>query len=132
MKIQQKSKINLKFSKTIYRQVENSNKIIIRCFPNDTTSNEQNFYIDQLRRIGPIRYFRIMEDMDTNRHDTVVFMSFYDPIDNGRCLNHACPIVLDETQRFERPSLQFRPSRSNAIFRFNQFPNTEVSRVSRI
>ncbi|CAF0935772.1 unnamed protein product [Brachionus calyciflorus] len=73
--------------------VDNSNQIIIRCFPNDTTSNEQNFYIDQLRQIGPIRYFRIMEDMNTNRHYTVYWMKGEDSIPTEQ-VNETLPIRL--------------------------------------
>ncbi|CAF1131721.1 unnamed protein product, partial [Brachionus calyciflorus] len=109
------------------QQANNFNQIIIRCFLSDTTCDEQNFYIDQLRRIGPIRYFRITDDMDAVRSDKLVLMSFYDLNNNEKCNNIVCPIVLEEKQRFERPSLQFRPNRSNGIFRFNEFPNKEVS-----
>ncbi|CAF1064550.1 unnamed protein product [Brachionus calyciflorus] len=69
-----------------------------------------------------------MDDIESERDETVVFMPFYQLNDNERCINYACPIVLNVRQRCERQSLKFRPNRSNGIFRFNQFP--KVSKVN--
>lgn len=107
------------------RQIENFNEIFVRCFPRSFDQFMVNWYVDEFRRlVGPVRYFRLVQDHNNNRLDTVGYLCFYSPNDNLRCLTTNYPIFTNPQETSHL--LQFRPNFTTRVHNFHDFPNTEI------
>ena len=107
------------------RQIENFNEIIIRCFPRSFDQFMVNWYVDEVRnRVGPIRYFRLVQKHTNQRLDTVCYMGFYREEDHVRCLTNRYPWLINpqDTSHW----IQFRPNITNIAHEFNNPPFTEI------
>lgn len=110
------------------RQEEKCDQIIIRCFPRHFDSFMLNCFVDELRvQVGPVRYFRVIEDHFNKRLDTVGFLGFYNSRDNIKCLTSRYPRIVNpqDSTHF----LQFRNNKEKKECDFDEFPHTEVKIV---